>query len=305
MVAFLEKSAGSDGFHQVINFLNRSHISYALTKKPKVFISFIKQFWNTAEASTDTDGEVTITATIDGQSKTITEESLRRHLKLEDPTNSDKLTFQKGIFSPQWRFLIHIILHYLSPKKTAWEQFSSNIATALICLATNRKYNFSRLIVTNIGVEVELFPSMITIPTPETSPTPLSLPSRITSSLSQTSEPQPSPAAEDPVLSPNESPLHAVYLHGSDEGSLKLNELPNLVTKLAERIRVLEDDLKKTKQTYSSAFTKLILRVKKLESIVKTGKARKRARVMLLEDEEDDSSKQVRKISDIDEDPNT
>ncbi|GJV93543.1 hypothetical protein Tco_1541356 [Tanacetum coccineum] len=76
-------------------------------------------------------------------------------------------------------------------------------------------------------------------------------------------------------------------------GSLKLNELPNLVTKLAERIRVLEDDLKKTKQTYSSAFTKLILRVKKLESIVKTGKARKRARVMLLEDEEDDSSKQI------------
>ncbi|GJS11804.1 putative ribonuclease H-like domain-containing protein [Tanacetum coccineum] len=52
-------------------------------------------------------------------------------------------------------------------------------------------------------------------------------------------------------------------------------------------------------------FTKLHSRLKKLESIVKTGKARKRARVMLLEDEEDDSSKQVRKISDIDEDPNT
>ncbi|GJZ01898.1 hypothetical protein Tco_0519859 [Tanacetum coccineum] len=255
MVAFLEKSAVSEGFHQVIDFLNRSHISYALTKKPEVFISFIKQFWNTVEASTDTDGEVTITATIDDQSKTITEASLRRHLKLEDHdgitsipnseifkqlalmgylTDSDKLTFQKGIFSPQWRFLIHTILHCLSPKKTSWEQFSSNIATALICLATNRKYNFSRLIfehmVTNIGsphkflmyprfiqicldmqkkqlqthtrtyhvpslnnkafsnirrptkgytgVEVELFPAMITIPTPETSPTPLSSPSR-------------------------------------------------------------------------------------------------------------------------------
>ncbi|GJR52900.1 hypothetical protein Tco_1403421 [Tanacetum coccineum] len=44
-------------------------------------------FWKslrTAEASTDTDGKVTITAIIDGQSKTITEASLRRHLKLED-----------------------------------------------------------------------------------------------------------------------------------------------------------------------------------------------------------------------------
>ncbi|GKA75166.1 hypothetical protein Tco_0781544 [Tanacetum coccineum] len=154
-----EKRAGAE--------LTEENDNYALTKKPKVFISFIKQFWNITEASTNTDGEVTIIATIDGQSKTITEASLRRHLKLEDhdvitsipnseifeqlalmgyPADSDKLTFQKGIFSPQWRFLIHTILYCLSPKKTVWEQFSSNIATALICLATNRKYNFSRLI---------------------------------------------------------------------------------------------------------------------------------------------------------------
>ncbi|GJS44116.1 retrovirus-related pol polyprotein from transposon TNT 1-94 [Tanacetum coccineum] len=262
----------------------------------------------TAKASTDTDGEVTITAIIDGQSKTITEASLRS----------------------------------LNPKKTAWEQFSSNIATALICLATNRKYNFSRMIfehmVTNIGsphkflmyprfIQICLdmqkkqlkthsstypVPSLNTkpyIPTPESSPTPSSSPSRITSSPSLSSEPsteptfepQPSPDAEYHVPTPNESPLHAVHSHGSDEGSLKLIELMNLVTKLSERIEVLEDDLKKTKQTYSSAFTKLILRIKKLESKVKTGKARKRARIVLSEDEEDDSSKQGR----IDEDLNT
>ncbi|GJQ95325.1 hypothetical protein Tco_0006464 [Tanacetum coccineum] len=332
MAAFLEKSTGSEGFHQVIDFLSQSHISYALTKKPEIYISFIKQFWRTAEASTDTDGEVTITAIIDGQSKTITEASLRRHLKLEDhdgitsipnseifeqlalmgyQTDSDKLTFQKGVFSPQWRFLIHTLLHCLSPKKTAWEQFSSNIATALICLATNRKYNFSRLIfehmVTNIGsphkflmyprfiqifldmqkkqlkthsntypvpslnnkvfsnmrrltkgytgVEIGLFPTMLTSPTSKSSPTPSSSPSRITSSPSISSkpstaptfEPQPLPDVEYHVPTPNESPLYAVHSHGSDEGSLKLNELMNLVTKLSERIRVLEDDLKKTK----------------------------------------------------------
>ncbi|GJW23689.1 hypothetical protein Tco_0034311 [Tanacetum coccineum] len=99
--------------------------------------------------------------------KTITEASLRRHLKLEDnggvttlpnseifeqlalmgyETDSDKLTFQKGNFSPQWWFFIHTILHCLSPKKTAWEQFSSNIATAIICLATTRTFNFSKFI---------------------------------------------------------------------------------------------------------------------------------------------------------------
>ncbi|GKG35410.1 hypothetical protein Tco_0440564, partial [Tanacetum coccineum] len=120
-----------------------------LTKKPAVSVLFIKQFWRTAEASTDDNGEVKIIATIDGHSLSITEGSLRRHLKLDDQDgitsipnseifeqlalmgyhiDSDKLTFQKGVFSPQWRFLILNILHCLSPKKSAWEQFSSNIA---------------------------------------------------------------------------------------------------------------------------------------------------------------------------------
>ncbi|GJR20408.1 hypothetical protein Tco_0968935 [Tanacetum coccineum] len=301
MAAFLEKSIESERFHQVIDFLSQSHTSYALTKEPDIYILFIKQFWRTAEASTNTEGEVTITAIIDGQSKTITEASLRRHLKLEDhdgitsipnseifeqlalmgyQPDSDKLTFQKGVFSPQWRFLIHTLLHCLSPKKTAWEQFSSNIATALICLATNRKYNFSRLIfehmVTNIGSPHKflMYPRFIQIC--------LDMQKKQLKTHSSKS-------------------YHVPSLNNSDEGSLKLIKLTNLVTKLSEKIGVLEDDLLKTKQTYSSAFTKLILRIKRLESKVKTEKARKRARVVLSEDEEDDSSKQGR----IDEDPNT
>ncbi|GJY77713.1 putative ribonuclease H-like domain-containing protein [Tanacetum coccineum] len=77
---------------------------------------------------------------------TVSEASIRRHLKLEDSegipslptvkifkqlalmgfvTTSDSLTFQKGHFSPQWKFFIHTILHCLSPKKTAWEYASS------------------------------------------------------------------------------------------------------------------------------------------------------------------------------------
>ncbi|GJU01071.1 putative ribonuclease H-like domain-containing protein [Tanacetum coccineum] len=34
----------------------------------------------------------------------------------------------------------------LSPKKTAWNEFSSNIASAIICLATNQKFNFSKMV---------------------------------------------------------------------------------------------------------------------------------------------------------------
>ncbi|GKA18864.1 hypothetical protein Tco_0698779 [Tanacetum coccineum] len=74
-----------------------------------------------------------------------------------------------------------------------------------------------------------------------------------------------------------------------------------LVTKLSKRIGVLEDDLKKTKLTYTVAVTKIILRVKKLETKLKAGTARKRARVVLSEDDEDvkdDSFEHRRKLSD-------
>ncbi|GKD76462.1 hypothetical protein Tco_1339083, partial [Tanacetum coccineum] len=120
------------------------------------------------------------------------------------------------------------------------------------------------------------------------------------SSPSQPSLTHPSPRAEHHFPTPHDSPLYAVHLHGSDKGRLQLNELMNLVTKLSDMIRALEVDLKKTKKTYSSTYTKLILRVKKLESQLKTGKARRKARVVLSDDEviEDDSSKQGRKLSD-------
>ncbi|GJV80448.1 hypothetical protein Tco_1516318 [Tanacetum coccineum] len=60
-----------------------------------------------------------------------------------------------------------------------------------------------------------------------------------------------------------------------------------------------------TKKTYSTDLTKLVLRVKKLEYKLKSGKARRKAKIVLSDDEEiaEDSSKQGRKISQIDEDP--
>ncbi|GKF13930.1 hypothetical protein Tco_0055392, partial [Tanacetum coccineum] len=56
------------------------------------------------------------------------------------------LTFNKALFSPQWRFLFHTMNHYISSKSTSWDQIPTNIATAVICLTTNQKYNFSKLI---------------------------------------------------------------------------------------------------------------------------------------------------------------
>ncbi|GJQ92861.1 hypothetical protein Tco_0004000 [Tanacetum coccineum] len=166
MVACIEKTTGNSEFHEIVDFLTSSLIHHALTVNPTIYISYIEQFWNTASSQTVND-EKQIHATIDSKAVVVTEASIRSSLLLNDAdgtaclTNEaifqnlalmgyegelNKLTFQKALFSPQWKFLIHTILHCLSSKSTSWNEFSTNIASAVICLATNQKFNFSKLI---------------------------------------------------------------------------------------------------------------------------------------------------------------
>nr|GEU76851.1 hypothetical protein [Tanacetum cinerariifolium] len=79
------------------------------------------------------------------------EDSIQQALQLDDNDNVDclpnkeifaelarigyekpstKLTFYKAFFSTQWKFLIYIILQCMSAKRTAWNEFSSSIASA-------------------------------------------------------------------------------------------------------------------------------------------------------------------------------
>ncbi|GJV29483.1 hypothetical protein Tco_1385931 [Tanacetum coccineum] len=67
-----------------MDFLNTTHIKYALTKNPTIYVSLIHQFWETASATTNQNEEMEITATIDRRLKTVTEALIQRHLKLED-----------------------------------------------------------------------------------------------------------------------------------------------------------------------------------------------------------------------------
>ncbi|GJS39622.1 hypothetical protein Tco_0564665 [Tanacetum coccineum] len=83
MVAYLQKSKGSEGFHQIVDFLTASHIRYALTESPTIHVSLIEQFWQTATVSTLENRDMEITATIDGKVKVVSEASIRRHLKQE------------------------------------------------------------------------------------------------------------------------------------------------------------------------------------------------------------------------------
>ncbi|GKF10030.1 hypothetical protein Tco_0047956, partial [Tanacetum coccineum] len=84
---------------------------------------------------------------------------------------------------------------------------------------------------------------------------------------------------------------------------LRITSLPSLSSH--HTTSTLKKDLQQTKKTYSTALTKLVLNVKKLEKQVRSGKARRMAKIVLSEDDDaiEDPSKQGRKIAQIDTDP--
>nr|GEW53676.1 hypothetical protein [Tanacetum cinerariifolium] len=90
MIAILEKYEHKADFHQIVDFVEASHLRYALTINPTVYVSFIRQFWSTARIET-TDEGTKILATVDGEPRTISESSIRRNLKLRDEVGISSL----------------------------------------------------------------------------------------------------------------------------------------------------------------------------------------------------------------------
>nr|GEZ76266.1 hypothetical protein [Tanacetum cinerariifolium]GEZ84279.1 hypothetical protein [Tanacetum cinerariifolium] len=106
MITYLTKLDASEGFNQIIDFLNASSIKqYRLFTQWEIFNELSRMGY-------------------------------------EKP--STKLTLYKAFFSPQWKFLIHTILQCMSAKRTSWNKFSSSMASAVICLG--KKFNFLKYI---------------------------------------------------------------------------------------------------------------------------------------------------------------
>ncbi|GJX87953.1 hypothetical protein Tco_0339967 [Tanacetum coccineum] len=164
VVTFLENPVESDGFAEIIDFL-----------KPNVkMVNGVRQ----------------LQALVDKKKMIITKSSIRSDLHLADAEGTDclptttifeelakmgyekpsqKLTFYKAFFSPQWKFLIHTITQSLSAKSTAWNEFSSTMASLIICLATNQKFNLSKYIFDAMvkhldgGVKFLLYPRFLQV----------------------------------------------------------------------------------------------------------------------------------------------
>ncbi|GKA04110.1 hypothetical protein Tco_0676891 [Tanacetum coccineum] len=366
MVAYLKKPTGSEGFQEIVDFLNDSHIRYALTKNPTIYVSLIKKFWQTATTRTVDNGEQEITATVDGKEFNVTEASVRRHLQLADVDGIsilltteifDQLSLMgnmkrgfSGEHTPLFPCMLAIqveesegsghpsepqpppstaqptneepIPNVVSsshqktqtprqalnkvtelpqtsepipnvPDKVVYEEWDDRVERATTTAASldteQASGNINRTQLTAIP-NVPLPQGIGTGDSPRCQ-------EAMGGSIAQTrSERVPTP--------PSDSPLPRVHTLGSDEGSMTLQELKVLCTTLSKKVECLEADLKQTKQVYSDAYTKLIMKVKRLENTVKTSHSRRRAKIVILDDEEDseDSSKQGRMVEEIDQD---
>nr|GEZ98333.1 hypothetical protein [Tanacetum cinerariifolium] len=110
MVAILEKTKHNTDFHQTMDFLEASHIRVETT-----------------------DGETKILAKVNGRQRPVSESTIRRHLKLNDEEGISTL-LDNELFEN-----LSLMGYNILPNQ-------SNIATALVSLATNRTYNFSKMI---------------------------------------------------------------------------------------------------------------------------------------------------------------
>nr|GEZ39595.1 putative ribonuclease H-like domain-containing protein [Tanacetum cinerariifolium] len=318
----------AEGVKQIIDFLSASYIHYALTVNPHIYISCIKQFWNTA--SVKRSGDVTrLQALVDKKKIVISEVVIREILQLDDAEGvvclpneeifvgltqmgyekpSTKLTFYKALFSSQWKFLIHTILQSLSAKRTSWNEFSTEMASAVICLSTGQKFNFSKYIFDSLVRNVDssskfyMYPRFIQLiiqnqenvaedVSHDAIPSPLSheIPSPSQDPFSPPQQPQSSPQAPPQGA---DLPTH-------------IQQILDVCSALTRRVENLEND----KADQKLEIIKLKARVKKLEMAnkVKSSKLRHLRKVgasrrVESSDDIEDIFNQGRMIDDMDKD---
>nr|GEZ25776.1 xylulose kinase-1 [Tanacetum cinerariifolium] len=138
MIAYLTKSEASEGFDQVIDFLNASSIQYALTVNPNIYVSCIKQFWSSVSVKKAND-VVHLQALIDRKKVIITEATVREALRLDDAESINCLPNEE-------------IFIELTRMGISWNEFSSSMALAVIFRSTGKGFS---------GVETSLFEGML------------------------------------------------------------------------------------------------------------------------------------------------
>ncbi|GKE32944.1 hypothetical protein Tco_1452266 [Tanacetum coccineum] len=312
MVTYLKKPEGSEGFHQIVDFLNASHIRYALTKNSTIYVSPIKQFWQTATARTLDNGEIELTATIDATINIVTKKSIRRHLQLADADGFIQVFLNKNkrLLQPHTRL-------YIAPTHT--QILFSNMKRASKGFTKENILLFPAMIVQGLVVQGErsTHPTLIvdetvheergdSVERAATTATSLDVEQDIgninrTQSMAIPNDPFPHRIGSGSSLRHQDTILGDGHAQTRFERLFKQSNDPPLSR--VNTLRSGEDSM--TQQELMVFCTTLSKKVTKLEKIVKSSQAKRRARIVVSDDEDDleDNSKQGRKIAEIDQDP--
>ncbi|GJT45758.1 putative ribonuclease H-like domain-containing protein [Tanacetum coccineum] len=172
MIVLLEQTEGNTEFHEVIDFLKRSSIHYALTVSPVVSTTFIEQFWMTATSKTINNVRY-INAKVVGKPITISEASIRSSLLFNDADGIESLPNQaifdaiqqmghldaKKKFVMYPRFISILLGTQLKDVHVPVDQFPVNALTSkFFSFMVKKGKHFSRKV-------TPLFPSLLVQPT--------------------------------------------------------------------------------------------------------------------------------------------
>nr|GEV05723.1 hypothetical protein [Tanacetum cinerariifolium] len=259
-------------------------------------------FNNTSARVKKVNDEVRIQALVDGKKVNIKESSITRILRLDDTEGTSCLTNTK-IFKGLAR---------MGAKTTSWNEFSSTMASAIICLATNQKFNFSREVTSLFDNKLVQAPEEVGILQADAQPIPI--PTETLTSKPQKKYKPKRKHTKEPEVPPTESQAeHNVPLASlshdplpSGEDSLKLKELMDLYTNLSNKVLDLKSEVIDIKSTYKAKIEELESRVERLEEENMVLKELKGVHSTVDSDEpvieKKESSKQGRKIAVIDAD---
>ncbi|GKA84626.1 integrase, catalytic region, zinc finger, CCHC-type containing protein, partial [Tanacetum coccineum] len=106
MVAYLEKTDGNAEFHEIIDFLTRSSIHYALTVSPVISTTFVEQFWTSAKSQTQSILFGYINAKVAGKPVTISEASIRSTIDSEIMETKSFISKLDKVSSPEGDYLV-------------------------------------------------------------------------------------------------------------------------------------------------------------------------------------------------------
>ncbi|KAL7603502.1 hypothetical protein Lser_V15G16589 [Lactuca serriola] len=160
-------------FMSMMYRLRECCLAHAITVNPVIYESLIQEFWR-SEKVTEVNKELIIEAMVQNCKIKISKKYIRDTLLILDefdyPTEAeaeeiprilDKMGYEgsypptvKKLLPPHWRFLAHVFISCMSGRRSGADEISIRNTGAIVSLAANNKFNFSKYVLDEFLVNI-------------------------------------------------------------------------------------------------------------------------------------------------------